>query len=146
MESNTFFPIYGSFTLNLRVHPSFLWTVPVWFYSYFVEFRLFFLSVLLLIEGIDVSNHEHYQLFHWFSNWSNQRLTFCGQSETELRMINLKTGLYGKDCPELFWLEASKYYFQPLHLVFLLSNFFRLIDQFSSDHEDGGRTGGWDYR
>ena len=54
-------------------------------------------------------------------------------SQWELELINqseldqdFKTSLYGKDCRELFWLEVSKYYFQPLRLAFLLSNFFGL--------------------
>ena len=52
-----------------------LWTVPVWFYSYFVEFRLFFLSVQLLTEDIDASNHEHYQLLPVLKS-TNQRDVF----------------------------------------------------------------------
>ena len=55
-------------------------------------------------------------------------------NQSELDRDFIKTSLYDKDCHELFWLEVSKYYFQPLRLAFLLSNFFGLnflvFDQF----------------
>ena len=70
---------------------------------------------------------------------TNQRHVFLSQSEIEYSRrpeldLDFKTGLCGKDCHELFWLEVSKYYFQPLRLAFLLSNFYGLnflnIDKF----------------
>ena len=54
---------------------------------------------------------------------SQWELELNNQSELDQ---DFKTSLYGKDCHELFWLEVSKYYFQPLRLAFLLSNFFGL--------------------